>query len=117
MTEWWTAQTGTYIGAFGGAALGVFAGLLGACAGMLAPRGRGRAFVLGSMAALASIGAVALIIGLIALIGGQPRHVYSPLCLLGGLLAVIIGPLLPVIRLRYAQAEQRRLDAADLRGA
>lgn len=116
MTEWWTVQTGTYIGALGGAGLGVLGGILGACAGMLAPKGRGRGLVLGAMAALVAIGAVLLIASVAAVIGGQPHHVYYPLCLMGGLLTVIAGPLLPVVRMRYAQAEHRRLDAQGLRG-
>jgi MFS family permease len=117
MTEWWTTQTGTLIGALGGGGLGALGGMLGACAGVLAPRGRGRAFVLGSMMAMAALGLVLLIAGIVAVVGGQPHHVYYPLLLIGAVLTLVIGPLIPVVRLRYAQAEQRRLEAQSLRHA
>jgi hypothetical protein len=50
------------------------------------------------------------------LINDQPYHVWYPLVLIGGILTLVMGPLLPVVRLRYRQAEQRKLDAAGLRG-
>ena len=57
----------------------------------------------------------ALGVGLYALATGQPYHVWYPFALMGFILAVVLGSLLPVVRRRYAQAEQRRIDAEALR--
>lgn len=115
MIEWWNAQDGNLYGAIGGAALGVLGGCLGAAAGVLAPRGKQRGLVMGSMAALVIAGMVVLVIGLVALMQKQPYHVWYPLVLCGGLLTLVLGPLTPVINLRYRQAEARRMDAEGIR--
>ena len=115
MIEWWTAHDGALYGAIGGAAIGMVGACLGAAAGLLAPRGRGRGVVLGSMATMAAGGLVALGAGVIAVSGGQPYHVWYPLLLCGGILALVMGPLVPVVRARYRQAEARRMQAQELR--
>ncbi len=115
MNEWWNAYNGNMIGAYGGAAIGVLGGTLGALAGTLAPRGKCKGLILGGMIALALMGVVLLVAGITAVIVGQPYHVWYPLVLGGGILTVVCGPLVPVIRLRYRQAEARRLDAEELR--
>ncbi|MCG3122189.1 MAG: hypothetical protein GIKADHBN_00570 [Phycisphaerales bacterium] len=117
MTEWWSMQTGIWIGSLGGAAAGVLGGGLGAMAGYCAPRGKCKGLVLGTQTALVAVGVVALIAGIVALATGQPRHVYYPLLLGGFTCSVVMGSLLPVVRMRYRQAEQRRLDAGILRDA
>ncbi|GMV24476.1 MAG: hypothetical protein AMXMBFR58_05070 [Phycisphaerae bacterium] len=117
MAEWWTLQSGIMVGAIGGSMLGVLGGGLGAAAGYLAPRGRCKGLVLGTQTALVAVGVVALIAGIVALATGQPRHVYYPLLLGGFSCSVVMGSLLPVVRMRYRQAEQRRLDAGILRDA
>lgn len=115
VTPWFDQQTGTYIGAFGGAGAGVLGGLVGMAGGLLVPHGKGRGFVLGTMATCAILGAISVLTGLVGLILGQPYHVYYPLLLLGGVLGGVMGGLLPVVRRRYMEAEQRRLDADALR--
>jgi len=55
-----------------------------------------------------------LVAGLVALGLGQPYAVYYPLLLFGGILTVVCGGLLPVIRRRYAEIELRRMTAMDL---
>lgn len=115
MTEWWTAQHAAWIGSIGGSALGVLGGVIGTAAGVLAPRGKGRGLVLGAMTAIPALGGLGLAAGLAALATGQPYHVWFPLCLLGGMMAAIFGPLIPVVRMRYREAERRRLEAESLR--
>ena len=114
-SPWFSTETGTYLGAFGGAAIGVLGGTLGAAAGVLAPKGKGRGPVLGTMMTLAVLGAITFVIGLVGLILGQPYAVWYPLLLLGGITGGVLGGLTPVIKKRYAEAEQRRLDADALR--
>jgi uncharacterized membrane protein len=115
MTEWWSEQTSALIGAFAGAGLGVLAGLYGTLAGTLAPRGIGRRPMLAVHIALLTLGVATLILRIAALVVGQPYHVWYPLGLIGLVLVVVLGPLYPVVRARYAQAEYRRLTAEEFR--
>ena len=46
---------------------------------------------------------------------GQPYHVMFPLLLIGIVLTFVMGPLLPVMRRAYLQADQRRLEAEAIR--
>lgn len=115
MTPWWTEQVGAYIGAFGGASAGVFGGAFGAAVGVLAPRGKCKGVVMGFHFGLVAIGAVAGAAGVAALAMGQPRHVYYPLLLGGGILTIVLGSLVPVVQQRYREAEERRLNAKLMR--
>ena len=115
MTPWWTGYEGNLFGAIGGSLIGVVGGTLGALAGVLAPRGKGRGFILGSFAALILLGVVLLAVGLFAVVAGQPYYVWYPLVLCGGILTLVLSCTLPGIRARYRQAEARRMDAEALR--
>jgi hypothetical protein len=108
-----------HFGAWCGAALGVLGGLIGTLSGVtgsLAARGIGRRVVLPIWWTSAALGALLLVTGLIALIGGQPYGIWYPLTLGGSVIAVIEGALLPTIYRRYREADERRLAAAELRG-
>jgi hypothetical protein len=102
---WWSTETGTLIGAIGGGGLGALCGLQGALAGTLAQRGRAKGLVLGLHGTLLALGILALGGGLVALLAGQPHHVAYPLLLVGGILTLVMGPLLPVVLKRYREAE------------
>ena len=115
MTPWWTAYEGNLFGAIGGSVIGVVGGTLGAVAGVLAPRGKGRRPVLATFAALITAGVALLCVGLVAVLRGQPYHVWYPLVLIGGIVTVVLTCTLPGVRARYRQAEARRLDAESLR--
>ena len=117
MTEPWVdpIRFGAFYGAIGGGALGVLGGILGAAAGYLAPRGKGRSFILGAFTALLIIGILHLSVGVFALASDQPYGIWYVLVLTGAILTVVAGALLPVVRKRYAEAETRRIDAAVLR--
>ena len=115
MSPWWNEAVGTYIGAFGGAGIGVVCGTFGGVAGMLAQKGTGRAFVLGFHLTVTVLGALVLLAGIVAVVMGQPYHVFFPLLLLGGITTAVMAPLYPVMKQRYAEAESRRLEAEAIR--
>ncbi len=91
-----------------GTLLGVFGGLWGALVGVLAPQGKGRPFVLGFGWLLFGASLLLLAAGLTALVSGQPYGVWYGLGLGGLIGAVVLGPILPVVRKRYREAEERR---------
>jgi MFS family permease len=108
---------GALYGGIGGGLLGSLGGVLGAAAGTLAPRGKGRSFILGAFTLLTVIGAGHLVLGLYALAVGQPYGIWYPLVLIGALLTLVIGSLRPVVRKRYEEAEARKMEAAAFRRA
>ena len=113
---WFDPNTfGMMYGAIGGGVGGTLCGLLGAATGYLAPRGKARRFILGSMVFFTVAGLAQLVVGIIALACRQPYGIWYPMVLCGGILVVVMVPLIPVIRTRYAQAEQRRIDAETIR--
>jgi hypothetical protein len=115
MTEWWDQQTAALVGGLLGAGLGTIAGLYGALAGTLCSRGAARTLVIATHVTILLGGAVVLVAGVIAIILGQPYHVFFPLLLPGVVICAVMGPLLPVINTRYRQAEQRRIEAEEIR--
>jgi MFS family permease len=117
MTPWWDAHDGNLIGGFGGAAIGVLGGILGTAAAILAPRGRAKGVIFASFIGMSLAGALTLCAGLVALATGQPRHVWYPLVLIGGIVVIVLPMQLPALRGRYRQAEMRRLEAEELRRA
>jgi len=112
---WFSPDAAIYFGAFGGAAIGVIGGILGAVGGTLAPKGKGRSFILNSMLGLGCLGVVFLLVGIVAVVMDQPYAIYYPFLLLGLILASVMFAVRPAIRQRYAEAEQRKLEAAALR--
>lgn len=117
MSEPWfnVATFGAWYGGLVGGIGGSLCGVLGGLAGMLAPQGKGRAFILGGMAFFACFGVANLLLGLVALLAGQPYGIwYGPL-LCGLIFTVVVGSLIPVVRKRYREAEERRIQAEALR--
>ncbi len=102
-------QTGGWIGGIGGSVIGMLGGMIGILAGF----GKGRRFVVASTIALAILGTVALVLGVIAFLMEQPYGVYYPLLLGGLILAAVFGANLPGIRRRYEQIELRKMAAMD----
>jgi hypothetical protein len=114
---WFDPNTfGAYAGAILGGGGGTLAGLWGALAGALAPKGKAKTLVIGLGLALAGGGAILLGVGLYALLVGQPYAIWYPLTLAGGVIAIVCAALVPVIRKRYAEAEARQLAAEQFRG-
>jgi hypothetical protein len=117
MTEPWfdPIRFGALYGGIGGSVLGVLGGILGAASGYFAPRGQGRGLILGAFTALLIVGVLHLVVGLYALVSGQPYSIWYVLVLIGVILTGVMGGLLPVVSKRYAEAEARRIGAAALR--
>lgn len=107
--QWWTERDGGLIGGIAGCLLG----LAGALIGLLSAGGRSRSVVMGVMAVVAILGAIVLVIGIVAAAHGQPYGVYYPLLLGGGLGFALFGGLRPMVRRRYDAIELRRMSAAD----
>lgn len=114
-TPWFSAHTANLIGGWGGATVGVLGAIVGSTVGTMAPKGQGRGFVLGLMGFCIVLGAIVFGTGITAVSLGQPYAIWYPLVMLGALPAGIMGALFPMVRRRYAEAEQRRLDADALR--
>jgi hypothetical protein len=111
----WFANPGA-VGGLLGAGVGVLGGgIYGPLVGILAPRGKAKALVMGYHGLLLLLGLALLIGGLVALVGGQPYGVWFTLLLPGGILSLLMICLWPVIAMRYREAEQRRLEAAEFR--
>lgn len=108
---WWDDTTGGVIGA----AFGITVGLLGAATGILAGTGRARRFVLVSFMVILGVGAAMLLVGIVALVRGQPYAVYYPLLLGGAIITFAFGIGLPTVRRRYQDRELRRIRALDAR--
>jgi hypothetical protein len=106
------AWYGSIAGGVGGTLIGMLGGIAG---GVLIPRGKGKAFVLGAMALFTVLGAMSLLVGVVALLVGQPYGIWFPLCLVGVIYAGVCGPLIPTIKRRYRQAEELRMEAASIR--
>lgn len=117
MTPWWTEQAAGLIGGLMGGGVGVMGGVLGSVIGYCAPRGIARTAVLGLLYACVVVGVGLVIAFAVALFMGQPWYVSGALALPGFILTVVIGTLIPVVRMRYAQAESRRMSAAGIRNA
>jgi hypothetical protein len=98
-----------------GTVFGVLGGLWGSLGGVLAPQGRGRAWVVGLGGLLGLAAAVFLVAAVVAMLSGQPYGVWYSLGLPGLLGCCLMPGLLPVVIARYAQAEERRMAARDTR--
>ena len=97
-----------------GAFWGIYGALVGTLYCLLAPRGKGRRFLTGLLVFAFIMGITHLVVGIAAVLLGQPYHVWFPFLLLGGLLTFVIplGPF-PAIKKAYDQAELRKLQALD----
>jgi hypothetical protein len=115
---WFDPNTfGAWFGSIVGGGMGTLCGLLGAAAGTLAPLGRGKAVILGVWYVFLAIGAGLLILGVVAWLMGQPYGIWYGPVLSGAIITVSMGSLLPMVKQRYRQAEQRRIDAEGVRVA
>jgi hypothetical protein len=109
---WWSDRTAGGFGAFAG----VLIGLLGAAIGILASRGKARRPVLVTMMALSVAGAIAIAVGIVALVARQPYAVVFPMLLLGAILVAVFGGGYRAVRRGYEAAELRKMRALDAVG-
>lgn len=106
---WWSERTSSVMGG----SLGIAAGLSGAVIGLLSGRRRARRAVVGLLVGGMVVGLLSLVAGGAAALWSQPRHVWYPLVLIGAILMVVDGALLPTTRRSYAAAELHRMRALD----
>jgi peptidoglycan/LPS O-acetylase OafA/YrhL len=97
-----------------GTLLGVLGGLWGSLVGILAPRGKAKPFVLGSLAIMLAACAACLTLGVFALLKHQPYGVWYGLIFPGVLGLILFPSLTPVVLMRYREAENRKMQARDL---
>ena len=113
--EWWTTSQAGWVGGAVGVIGALFGTVLGSCS-FLVQRNRAKGFMLGGYALLAAIGILSLLAAIAAALFRQPWHVLHPL-LLAGTLFTFLGLFLGfVVRKQYRLAEERKLDAAQIRG-
>ncbi len=112
--EPWFTNAGLVGGLIGGG-IGILGAVYGTAVGVLAPRGKGRPFVFALHWAALALGGVFLVAGVTAVITGQPYGVWYSLLLPGLLLTILMGTMTPAIKLRYRQAEHRRLAGEEFR--
>ena len=96
-----------------GTVLGSAVGLWGAAVGCLAPYGRARGAVYGALVVLLAASFTLFAAGIYALAAGQPYGVWYGLGFPGLLCLFILIPLTFVVRQRYRQADERRMQAQD----
>ena len=97
-----------------GTSLGVVGGIMGSVVGCLAPSGRAKSLVLRSWFTVLAVCAALMLVGLVAVIQGQPYGVWFGLLFPGVDGTIVFGALTPLVLKRYREAEERRLAAKDL---
>ncbi len=112
--EWFSASTTGKIGGILGSGCGIFGAIIGCLGGFLVPRGKGRRLVLGLLRGGAVVGILLLSLGIVALILGQPYHVWYSFALTGGIMLLVFLPLLPIINKEYAKVELRKMQVLDM---
>lgn len=117
MTPWFDEQTAGMVGGLLGAGVGgVLGGIGGGVGGSLAAMGKAKTLVLGIFSFGIAVGVGLVITGLVALVMRQPWWVWVSFLGPGVISAGVMGGLMPVVQMRYRQAEQRKLDAQSFRG-
>lgn len=94
-----------------GALLGMVGG--GVC-GMLCAAGRAKRLVMAILSFFLVTGLLLLVTGITALCLGQPYGIWYGLLMPGVLGTILLPVMIPAIRQRYREAEERRMKAADL---
>lgn len=115
MNPWWTENAAAWFGAIGGGAGGSLCGVLGMLIGILVPRGVGRRVIVPLCVLFAGLGAIALVASFVALLSGQPYHVWFPLLMTGLVVTIVMSFMVALAIIGYRRVEERRMQAEDLR--
>ncbi len=97
-----------------GTLLGAAGGIVGTCSGIFAQRGKQKLLVMGCTYGAIAVCAILFVVGVCALLAGQPRGIWYGLGFPGFLGLIVFGPISVVLRRVYQQAESRRIFAEDL---
>lgn len=108
-------RNGAMLGAILGSSVGVFGGTYGTLAGILAPRGKAKSLIFAMHWTGVALGLALIAVSIAALSLGQPYVVWYGLGLPGVILTLVLLPLTGVIKQRYREAEQRRLEAESFK--
>lgn len=112
---WWSAQDSGMIGGIAGAAVGLWGAIFGITAGVLVPKGKGRTAVRIMMYPMVVFALAAVGVSIFALVKDQPRSVWYPLMLLGGIVLIQLARLIPCLELTLRKVERKKLEAEELR--
>jgi hypothetical protein len=99
-----------------GTLFGVFGGLWGTLLGVLGSQGKAKGLVVGLFWVGLAVAGALLVIGIAALVMGQPYGIWYGLGLPGLLGCILFPTLYPVMKRTYQLAEARRIQAKDLDG-
>lgn len=114
MEIWFNERTAGLIGGMIGSFIGVFGGgVIGGISGYCIRKGC-KKFMYGYYGCFIALSIAILVVGLIALIANQPRHVWYAFLWPGLLSTVIFTSLFPLIRKRFIESEMRQMQAKDL---
>jgi hypothetical protein len=115
MAEPWIDQTVMiWAGSIGGCLVGLWGAAIGTAGSYLVPRGKAKGLVMTALVVPAVLGVVSLLVGVYAVIVGQPYVIWYPFVLVGFLLSALAIPFVFVMRHRYRQVELRKMQADEL---
>ncbi len=103
------------VGGLLGGGVGLLGAVYGTMVGVCAPRGKAKGLVYGLHWFSLLLGLAVLAAGVTALIVDQPYGVWYPLLFSGAIVTVLMIGFTPMIKLRYRQAEHRKLNAEEFR--
>lgn len=113
MNEPWIDNIGL-VGAVLGAMLGMFGAIIGTLVGVCVSRGKARKLTLGITTFALVLSFISLIVGIIALLSGQPDDVWECFGDIGILGTIIFGMSFWVIRKKFTDIEIRKFSSEDL---
>ena len=113
-SDWFLPHTDGMIGGIVGTLWGIYGGTVGGLCGFLVPRGKGRRWLTGLILFGFGMTILQLVIGMMALLFGQPYHVWYPLILCSGIMLILTPMMFSVIKKGYEQAELRKMQALDM---
>ena len=111
---WFDLSSQIWLGIGGGVFCGVWGSALGVLAGLLIPKGKGKAVIFGLLFVGLVVGLTMLTAGVVAFVVGQPYGVWYSLLLPGKLLSLLAGVFVFVARHRYRQVELRKMTAEEM---
>lgn len=113
MNEPWIDNIGL-VGAILGAMIGMFGAIIGTLVGVCVSRGKASKLPLGITTLALILSFISLIVGIIALLSGQPYDVWECFGDIGILGTVIFGIGFWVIRKKFTEIELRKFQSEDL---
>lgn len=113
MNEPWIANIGL-VGAILGAMIGLFGAIIGTLTGVCVSRGKARKLTLGITALALVLSFISLIVGIIAILSGQPYRVWECFGDIGIFGIVLFGSGFWVIRKKFTDIELRKFLSEDL---